>query len=351
MILKPLLARAASFMSPDDPLQNISDWEPPSAEDLAGRIPGYDVERLMARGGMAAVYLGKQISLDRPVALKVLPPELGQIPGFNERFASEARLLAKLHDPAIVTVIDFGHTAGGSAFIVMELVDGLPLEQWAVGRPFAEKLPVAIRLLHGVAHFQSQGVVHADLKPDNIFVTDGGAVKILDFGLATPVVGVGEVHAPRFGTPPYTAPEAYADGAKPDPRSDIYSLGITLIQLFGSGPPPDVAPPETFDVARFLGRRDLAAILEPMVSPRPENRSVGLDQIVSALRTLAQPAAPTRPATAPTRPANAPTRPATAPTRPATAATRAAAIGSPVRPAGTAMPLRNVPARPEPGAP
>lgn len=317
-------------MSPDDPLQNTSDWEPPSAEKLAGQIPGYDVERLIARGGMAAVYLGKQVSLDRPVALKVLPPELGQVPGFNERFASEARLLAKLHDPAIVAVIDFGHTADGSAFIVMELVDGLPLEQWAIGRSFAEKLAVAIRLIQGVAHFQSQGVVHADLKSDNIFVTDGGAVKLLDFGLATPVVGAGEVHAPRFGTPPYTAPEAYADGAKPDPRSDIYSLGITLIQLFGPGSPPDIAPHETFDVARFLGRRDLAAILEPMISPLPENRPVGLDQVVAALRALGQPAVPARPAVAATRPAP---------------------IGSSPRPAGTATPPRSVPARANPAAP
>lgn len=279
------------LMSADVPMENLSRWQPPSAVELASEVPGYEIEKLMARGGMAAVYQARQVSLDRAVALKVLPPELSHEPGFQEQFASEARVLAKLSHPAIVTVIDFGHTTSGSAFIVMELVDGQPMEKWAASRTFAEKVEAAVRLIQGVESFHRQGVVHADLKPDNIFVTDAGEVKILDFGLATRFRDARALEAPRFGTPPYTAPEAYHDGVKPDPRSDTYSLGVTLVQFFGSGKLPEIAPSETPDVARFLGRRDLAAVLEPMVRLNPEDRPSDLGQIITGLRALSQPAA------------------------------------------------------------
>ena len=128
---------------------------------------------------------------------------------------------------------DFGRTAAGSAYIVMELVSGESLRIGDAAGRLAEKLPVAVRVIEGVAYFHRQGVVHADLKPDNVMVEADGHVRILDFGLATRIRATSEVEAPRFGSPPYTAPEAYRADARPDPRSDVYSLGQTLCELFG----------------------------------------------------------------------------------------------------------------------
>lgn len=278
-------------MTEPEPFEDISRWVPPSAEELSQQVTGYEVTRLLARGGMAAVYVARQRSLDRPVALKLLPPELGRLAGFNEQFANEARVLARLQHPAVVTVIDFGHTRQGSGYIVMELVEGLPLTRWAAGRSFAEKVKIACQLLEGVAYFHQQGVVHADLKPDNIYVTAKGEIKILDFGLATAFREAGELTAPRFGTPPYTAPEAYDPEARPDPRSDIYSVGQILAELFGASL---VAPPGTGPLpplTQRLGRRDLAALLEPMLSEHPAARPADLSQVAARLQALAHRAA------------------------------------------------------------
>ena len=230
---------------------------------------------------MAAVYLAHQQSLDRAVALKVLPPELGRIEGFNERFESEARVLARLHHPSVVTAYDFGRTAAGSAYIVMELVSGESLANWGRGKSIAEKLPVAVRVVEGVAYLHRQGVVHADLKPDNVLVEADGHVRILDFGLATRIRATSEVEAPRFGSPPYTAPEAYRADARPDPRSDVYSLGQTLCEFFGERAPP--VHPDAAELENYLGNRDLALAIWPMIRLRPEDRPASLDDTLAKL--------------------------------------------------------------------
>ncbi len=269
-------------------LDAIRRWEPPTPEDLAGQLAGYAVVRFLARGGMAAVYEGRQLSLDRPVALKVLPPELGSEPGFQELFEGEARVLARLSHPGVVGVIDFGKTAAGSAFIVLELIGGTPLHVWAPGRSHGEKFHVALKLLEAVAACHEQGVVHADLKPENVFVEEDSSVKLVDFGLATQLGGaMTETTGPRFGTPPYTAPEAYFPQAVPDARSDVYSLGQTLVTLFAETHAS--AHPPLDELERLLGRGDLAAVLEPMFRPRPADRTQSVAEVLARLKKLPPP--------------------------------------------------------------
>ena len=264
-------------MSHEPLVDLVRRWEPPLPEDLAEQLPGFSVERLIARGGMAAVYQGVHRTLERPVALKVLPPELGREPGFHRQFATEARLLARLQHPSIVSVYDFGVTTEGSAFIVMEYFPGVALTHWAETRSLAERWAVALRVVEAVGYFHAAGVVHADLKPDNVLVDLQGNVKLIDFGLASRVGLEGEQDAPRFGTPPYTAPEAYRQGAKPDPRSDIYSLAVTLYEFLAGAVPPRPAGIAVLHAS--LGNVELARLFERMLDHFPENRPRTVDEL------------------------------------------------------------------------
>ncbi|MFZ4764555.1 MAG: serine/threonine-protein kinase, partial [Roseimicrobium sp.] len=236
-------------------------WEPPPPEHIAVLLPPddsdgtpkYDVECLIGRGGMGAVYKGVQIKLRRPVAVKVLPAELADSAqeAFAARFEREAQVLASLNHPGIVTVYDFGRMPSGHLFIIMEYVDGKDLNRLIQDReltpPQALKLVADISEALQFAH--ENGVVHRDIKPANVLVTKSGKPKLADFGLAmrptdaageVPVVPLPqgldatahlhEVASARYtrvgfvmGTPPYAAPEVYSGVA--DERSDIYALG------------------------------------------------------------------------------------------------------------------------------
>jgi hypothetical protein len=226
-----------------------SAWVPPDPAALAGIFPQLEVLRLIGRGGMGAVYLARQTHLDRQVALKILAPERAGDRRFAERFAREARAMARLQHPHIVTLHDFGQ-AGGWAYLVMEHVEGATLRQvMATGRlspseALALVPPLCEALAH--AHAHAQGVVHRDLKPENILIDGRGRPRIADFGLAKLADADGTLTASgaTLGTLHYMAPEQVAGAADLDHRADLYALGVMLYEMLtGNLPLGRFAPP------------------------------------------------------------------------------------------------------------
>jgi Tol biopolymer transport system component len=206
----------------------------------------YRIEGRLGAGGMGEVFVAEDTTLGRRVALKRLPPEMAADPERLRRFQREARAVAALNHPNIVTIYSV-EEASGVHFLTMELVEGKTLSDLipATGLPLAEFLKVAVPLVEAVAFAHEHGIVHRDLKPANIMLADNGRVKVLDFGLAklkpalapatadetTCLAGqsLTEVHA-VVGTPWYMSPEQ-AQGQAVDHRSDIFSLGVVLYQM------------------------------------------------------------------------------------------------------------------------
>lgn len=205
--------------------------------DLAAHFPQLEILELLGRGGMGAVYKARQKNLDRFVALKVIPPDAAKDPTFAERFAREARALARLNHANIVTVYDFGQT-GDIYYLLMEYVDGVNLRHAQAASRLApqEALAIVPQICDALQYAHDQGVVHRDIKPENILLDRGGRVKIADFGLAK-MLGKGPdnftlTHAQQvMGTPRYMAPEQIETPSAVDHRADIYSLGVVLYEM------------------------------------------------------------------------------------------------------------------------
>ena len=160
-------------------------WEPPTAEELQALMPGYTIEKILGRGGMGAVYRGVQTNLDRPVAIKILPPGVEkEDPSFAERFKSEARLMAKLNHPAVVAVYDFGTTSAGQLYFAMEYVDGSDVSQMIAAQgklPPEHALAITAHVCDALGAAHELGIVHRDIKPANVLLNMKGQVKVADF--------------------------------------------------------------------------------------------------------------------------------------------------------------------------
>lgn len=222
--------------STDDPMQDVPVWQAPTVEALAADFPALRLERLLAQGGMSAVYLARQETLDRRVVLKVLPPEIGEDLAAVERFSREAKVLAKLRDPAIVEIYDFGQSAGGYLYLVLEYEEAGDLRRWAQDRDvtLAEAIAIGEAAASALVAAHAEDVVHGDIKPDNIFLDAKGRIKVGDFGLADFAGAEASFH-----TPGYTAPEILAGLREGTPRSDLYALGATIFELLFRTPPPE----------------------------------------------------------------------------------------------------------------
>ncbi len=200
----------------------------------------YELNHLIARGGMAEVYRAHDRLLDRPVALKVLFPELSVDRSFVERFRREAQAAANLSHPNIVPVFDWGEDTG-TYFIVMEFIDGRPLSAIlkTAGPLSADRTAdIGAHVAAALGYAHKHGVIHRDVKPGNVLITDEGQVKVTDFGIARAInteeslTQTGAV----MGTATYFSPEQ-AEGMGVDARSDIYSLGVVLYEMATGRPP------------------------------------------------------------------------------------------------------------------
>src|SRR5580700_332258 len=158
---------------------------PPTLQELAAKFPQLEILEFIGQGGMGAVYKARQKQLDRIVALKILPPQAATDPGFADRFTREARALAQLNHPHIVTLYEFGQ-ADGLFYFLMEFVDGINLRQVLNAGRIAPKEALAIvpQICDALQFAHERGIVHRDIKPENILMSKQGAVKIADFGVA-----------------------------------------------------------------------------------------------------------------------------------------------------------------------
>ncbi len=246
-----LLARA---MQTAKPSSGATAWTPPEPEQLALLLPQYRIEKLIGRGGMGAVYKGWQPTLDRPVAIKLLPAEVAADAQFVARFQREARTLARLQHSRIVTIHDSGQTSEGNLYFVMEFIDGTDLRSILRGPGLdpEQALVVVGQLCDALQAAHREGIVHRDIKPENVLITRDGYVKLADFGLARPPQEAGTPGLTHtdvvMGTPDYMAPEQRFGATQADQRSDIFALGVMLYEMLTGQTPRGVFDPPSHKV-------------------------------------------------------------------------------------------------------
>jgi capsular polysaccharide biosynthesis protein len=275
-------------------------FTPPGIDELRPLFPQLEILELLGCGGMGAVYKARQKELDRIVALKILPPGIGSAPAFAERFAREAKAMARLNHPGIITIHDFGRT-GELYFFLMEFVDGLTLRELMDrgGVSSREALAIVPQICDALQYAHDHGIVHRDIKPANVLIDRRGRVKVADFGLAKLVdadaVSPGAPNEPGaslhltrsdkvMGTPAYMAPEQAEKPGEVDHRADIYALGVVLYQMLtGQLPSTPLQPPS---VKVQLDVRLDEVVLQAL-QREPQRRYQQASQIKTAVESIA----------------------------------------------------------------
>jgi serine/threonine protein kinase len=232
----------------------------------------------LGAGAMAIVYKARQVSLDRVVAVKILPKKFSQMPEFVDRFYAEGRAAAKLNHPNIVAALDVGRHAD-MHFFVMEYVEGHTVHERLVKEgPYgeAEALAIGLQIATALDHAHRAGLIHRDVKPKNILITKDGVAKLADMGLARAISDreAAEAEAGKaFGTPYYISPEQIRAGQDVDARADLYSLGATLYHMV-TGKVPFEGP----EIATILKKH----LREPLVPPDHVNPALsnGISEII-----------------------------------------------------------------------
>ncbi len=272
-------------------------------EGAAEQIPGYKVLGKLGAGAMAIVYKGRQISLDRIVAIKILPRRFSENPDYVKRFYKEGKAAAKLNHNNIVGAYDVGE-AGGYHYFVMEYVEGKTLyEDLSKGKIFTEQEAVAItmQVASALAHAHAKGLIHRDVKPKNIMINSAGIVKLADLGLArdTDDVELAKSEAGKaFGTPYYISPEQIRGEIDIDGRCDIYSLGATFYHMvtgrvpFEATTPSEVMrkhlkepliPPDHINTALSAG---CSEVIEMMLEKNKHERYASAEELLTDLEAV-----------------------------------------------------------------
>jgi serine/threonine-protein kinase len=271
----------------------------PSQSSPTGRARYVPVQEL-GRGAMGVVYKARDAVLEREVALKLISDEVRSIPQVLELFMQEARALAALNHPNIVSVYDQGFDEAGHAFMVMEFVEGTTLEAMLEANggklPLEQALPIAEQLCAGVAFAHGRRVIHRDIKPANIFISSDGIVKLGDFGLARVVRELRIQRTEIRGTPLYMAPEQIF-GQDIDNRADLYAVACTIYEMLTGRPPfieGDVlyhhvhTPPAPVTQWAPELPVELDGILGKCLEKKKEARPASADALRQALRPLLQ---------------------------------------------------------------
>ncbi len=278
----------------------------PSPEQIAPLFPQLEILRFIGQGGMGAVYQARQENLERIVALKILPPGVGQNAAFAERFTREAKALARLNHPGVVTLHEFGQ-AGDLYYFIMEFVDGLNLRELIRTRRLSapEALAIVPQICDALQFAHDQGIVHRDIKPENLLLDKQGRVKIADFGIAKMLGNemtdpgkattvVTSTTQSTLGTPAYSAPEQKADPGQADRRADIYSLGVVFYEMLtGDLPAQPFQPPSRkiqIDVR-------LDEVVLHALETRPERRYQQASEFKTMVETIAASSPPMAPLT------------------------------------------------------
>ena len=326
-LMKGAFPTGADADAPEKPPRFI----PPKPEELAPQFPQLEILEFIGQGGMGAVYKVRQKELDRIVALKILPPGIGGDPAFAGRFAREAKALAKLNHPGIVTLYEFGQVGGGTGvspvsieedanqkhtgkmpvplfYFLMEFVDGVTLRQLLhAGRISPrEALAIVPQICDALQFAHDQGIVHRDIKPENILLDRRGRVKVADFGLAklveteslgVPPSGGTDRLKPELqtfltdagktmGTPNYMAPEQKEHPDAVDNRADIYALGVVFYQMLtGELPGKPIVPP-----SQSGGKIQIDVRLDEVVlralEKKPELRYQQVNEVKTMVETI-----------------------------------------------------------------
>lgn len=269
----------------------------------AQQIPGFQILGKLGQGAMAVVFKAKQLSLDRFVAIKVLPKRLSENQEFVDRFYREGRAAARLNHANIVQAYDVGES-GGYHYFVMEYIDGKTVyDLLSDGRPVdeAEALRIMLQTARSLLHAHEQGLIHRDVKPKNLMLTKAGDMKLADMGLAREVndYATAAAEAGRaYGTPYYISPEQIRGEIKIDARADIYGLGATFYHMVAGRVPFDgsspsavmhkhlkepLIPPDHINKTLSAG---VGEIIEVMMAKNPDDRYPSCNELIIDLEAV-----------------------------------------------------------------
>ena len=294
----------AGYLTPSQLSRLRKSMDDDSMYRPAQQIPGFQILAKLGQGAMATVFKAKQLSLDRAVAIKVLPKRFSENQEFVDRFYREGRAAARLNHSNIVQAIDVGE-AGGYHYFVMEYIDGATVyDEISDGQPFAEAraLSVVLQVAYALEHAHARGFIHRDVKPKNIMITKDAIVKLADMGLARDIRDYETANAEAgraYGTPYYISPEQIRGEINIDFRADIYSLGATFYHMVtgrvpfeGSTPSAvmhkhlkeQLIPPDHVNTVLSAG---IGEIIEVMMAKKRDDRYPSTKELIADLEAVA----------------------------------------------------------------